>query len=383
MMRRKSLRLLCMILMLELVGSFLCLNRYEEAIAQEVSQLSPARRVFCADLDRDGSDELLIAHNTKLEALRWNGTTWAMLWSIKGPGVVQMTLSDIHSADLWVAWGMGKGKMKAPITLTVVDPINGSMRQVWTYQGGRSQSIALQWVEVDEDTKPELMIAHFVNKYHTRRVILDDLDSSEPVEYATPSIRMGTSWLIADIDGQPGLEEVIGRVYGDAKGEYGDLSVQPFSLKRNTLTLGQVMPTERGLKHLAFWPKISHGVFFSDGWVAAYGKKAKASLKRLSWIQGRPVVERLVDSPNEFTFFNSWRRLDPQSGKLMIFVQGNRQVSLVIPQNKGSWKLRTLLKTPPIVNAAIGYAGDQWWAFTPHESGAKAHRILISERVTP
>jgi hypothetical protein len=276
---------------------------------------------------------------------------------------------------------MGKGKMKAPITVSAINPLNGEARHVWTYQGGRSQTVALQWVEIDTDPKPELMIAHFVNKYHTRRVILDDLHTPKPIEHPTPPIRMGTSWLIADIDGQPGLEEVIGRVYGDAKGEYGDLSVQAFSLKRNTLTLGKIMPTERGLKHMNYWPKVSEGILFSDGWVAAYGKKAKATLKRLRWVEGRPVVERLVDSPNEFTFFNSWRRRDPKSGQSLIFTQGNRGISLITPNNQGPWLAKTLLKTPPIVNVAVGYAGGHWWAFTPHESGAKAHKLSVPASV--
>ena len=74
------------------------------------SSLPPARRVFSADLDRDGSDELLIAHNTQLSAWRWGGQEWSMLWSMEGPGVAQITLWDPRNPKLWIAWGMGKGK---------------------------------------------------------------------------------------------------------------------------------------------------------------------------------------------------------------------------------------------------------------------------------
>lgn len=341
------------------------------------SQLPAARRVFSADLDHDGSDELLIAHNTRLSSWRWNGHGWGELWSVEGPGVVQITLWDERDPQLWVAWGMGKGKMKAPITVSALDPLTGKSRNVWSYSGGRSQTVAMQWVEVDQDPQPELMIAHFVNKYHTRRVILDGLSTPKPIEYPTPPIRMGTSWLIADLDGQPGLEEVIGRVYGDAKGEYGDLSVQPFSLRRSKLSLGTIIPTERGLKRMSSWSNVPGELFFSDGWVAAYGKRAKATLKRLRWVQGRPVVERLADSAHEFTFFEFWRRQDPHQGRSLLFAQGNRGISLITPQEHGPWRVQSLLKTQPIVNAAIGHAGGHWWAFTPHETGARAHQLSI------
>ena len=380
MMSTSTFRLLQYFMVLSLLCGLSDLPAWAQPATQSssyASSLPPARRVFSADLDRDGSDELLIAHNTQLSAWRWSGQGWVSLWSTEGPGVAQITLWDQRNPKLWVAWGMGKGKMKAPITLSALDPLTGEARHLWTYQGSRSQTVELQWVEVDQDPQPELMIVHFVNKYHTRRVILDQLNATQPSEYTTPSIRMGTSWLIADLDGRPGLEELIGRVYGDVKGEYGDLSVQPFSLKRTKITLGTIMPTERGLKQIAYWPELPGEVYFSDGWVAAYGKKAKATLKRLRWIDGRPIIERLVDSTQEFTFFDFWRRRDPKSGRWLIFTQGNRSISVITPKAQGPWSIQPILKTPPIVNAAIGYAGDHWWAFTPHETGAQAHRLSL------
>lgn len=340
-------------------------------------QLAPARRVFSADLDRDGSDELLIAHNAQLSAWRWSGASWDQLWSTEGPGVAQLILTDSRAPKVWVAWGMGRGKMQAPITVSALDPLSGAQRQVWSYKGGRSQVVSMEWVEVDQDPEPELMIAHFVNKYHTRRVILDQLTASAPVEDVTAQIRMGTSWALANLDQSLGLEEVIGRVYGDAKGEYGDLSVRPFKRDRKALSLDQVIATERGVKHLAYLPEVSEGLLFSDGWVAAYGKKAKAKLKRLRWLEGRPVVDHLATSPNEFTFFRLWSRRDPVQGKHLLFAQGNKGLNVITPQAQGPWRVTQVLKTPPIVNIAVGYVGGEWWAFTPHESGAQAHRFTL------
>lgn len=343
--------------------------------------LGAARRVFSADLDRDGSDELLVANQSQLTAHRWDGAAWGTLWSISGPGVAQQVVSDSRSPELWIAWGMGLGAMSAPITVSALDPLTGASRDVWSYRGARSQVVNLAFVEVDQDPEPELLIAHFVNKYHTRRVILDGVAEGKPQEHATTTIRMGTSWAVADIDGSPGLEEIIGRVYGDVKGEYGDLSTQRFTLDRGRLTLGQVEPTQRGVKALEpARPELGGGLFFSDGWVAAYGKQARAGLKRLRWVRGRPTIERLVDSPNEFTFFRFWqRRLPAPSGAWVIFAQGNRGVNLITPTHNGPWRLTQLHKTPPIVNAAVGYAGGHWWVFTPHPDGAKAHTVKLPE----
>ena len=353
---------------------------YPKQAWSQQNTLPPSRRVFSADLDQDGSDELLVAHNTTLTAFRYLGgdSGWSKLWSHDGPGVVQSVLRDKRVSSLIVAWGMGKGKMVAPSTVSALEPLSGQRRDLWTFQGGRSQIVNLQLVQVDNDPELELLIAHFVSKYHTRRVILDQLSSPQPQTVESSQIRMATSWLIADLDGEAGLEEVIGRVYGDEKGEYGDLSVQAFSLKGSQVKVGQIIPSERGLKTMKVLSS-SQGryLYFSDGWVAAYGKKAKATLKRLYWSKGRINVERLADSSDEFTFFDLWYRIDPDSKRELWFAHGNKGINLIIPKAHGPWKVKRLLKTAPIVNAAIAYAGNQWWAFLPSEKGTQVKALTL------
>lgn len=353
-----------------------------------VTPLPPSRRVFSADLDRDGSDELLIAQNTTLSAWRWieQKGDWSQLWSIEGPGVAQKIEAHPSRSELYVAWGMGKGKMVAPITVTRLDSLNAEQKTIWSYSGGRSQIVSLQLFQADNDPELELLVAHFVSKYHSRRVVLDQLDSPQPKEHFSGQLRMATSWLIADIDETPGLEEVIGRVYGEERGEYGDLSVQSFTLDAPQLTLGEIVPSARGVKGVFALAHSmdsgtaqteKHELIFSDGWVAAYGKRAQAGLKRLSWLKQRPVVESLCTSPEEFTLFELWSRREPNTGRLLLFAQGNKGINLITPKDLGAWELKQLLATPPIVNAAIAYAGGQWWAFTPSESGTLTHKLSI------
>ncbi len=350
----------------------------ELSYAQQNS-LPPSRRVFSADLDLDGSDELLIAHNTSLTAFRYLGSDlgWNQVWKQEGPGVVQAILRDPRFPSLIVAWGMGKGKMVAPSTVSALEPLSGQQKELWSFNGGRSQVVNLQFVQSDDDVELELLIAHFVSKYHTRRVVLDQLSAPKPKAIESSQIRMATSWLLADLDGKPGLEEVIGRVYGDEKGEYGDLSIQAFKPNASPLKLGQVVPTERGLKAMKVWEsKSGKHLYFSDGWVAAYGKKAKATLKRLYWAKGRINVERLADSADEFTFFDLWFRKAPNHQEL-IFAHGNKGINLIIPQAEGPWTVKQLLATVPIVNAAVAYAGQQWWAFIPSEKGTQVTALTL------
>jgi hypothetical protein len=272
---------------------------------------------------------------------------------------------------------MGKGKMVAPSTVSALEPLSGQQKELWSFNGGRSQVVNLQLVQSDDDAELELMIAHFVSKYHTRRVILDQLSAPKPTAIESSQIRMATSWLLADLDGKPGLEEVIGRVYGDEKGEYGDLSIQAFKPNTSSVKLGQVIPTERGLKAMKVWGSTSgKHLYFSDGWVAAYGKKAKATLKRLYWAKGRINVERLADSPDEFTFFDLWFRQAPNH-KELIFAHGNQGINLIIPQSEGPWVVKQLLATVPIVNAAVAYAGQRWWAFIPSEQGTQVTPLTL------
>ena len=364
-------------------------ERVQQAPPSSKAKLPPARRVFSADLDQDGSDELLIAHNTSLMAWRWLGQEkrWSELWRTEGPGVAQKIEKHPTKGVLYVAWGMGKGKMVAPITVSRIDSLSGQQMSVWSYKGKRSQVVALQLFQADKDSDLELLIAHFVSKYHSRRVVLDNLNADQPQEHLSGQLRMATSWLIADIDGVPGLEEVIGRVYGEERGEYGDLSVQSFKLDAPQLSLGEIIPSARGVKGVFTRTRARsmndqagqtrEELLFSDGWVAAYGKRARAGLKRLSWQQGRANVESLCVSSGEFTFFELWARRDPKTSRELLFTQGNKGVNLITPKASGAWTVSQLLATPPIVNVAIAFAGGQWWAFTPSESGALAHKLKI------
>ena len=90
---------------------------------------------------------------------------------------------------------------------------------------------------------------------------------------------------------------------------------------------------------------------------------ARARLKRLSWQQGRPVVEQLASSDNEFTFFELWSR--EVKGRELIFARGNSRLSLITPTQEGPWQVTHLAPLSPVVNAAVLYSGGEWWLASP------------------
>jgi hypothetical protein len=340
------------------------------------------------------------------------GQKGRLLWTMTGPGVaysIQWIMLQ-GQKQLLVSWGMGKGAMKAPLTLQVLNPKTGQGSTVWSKKTERNQPLDLHLINLDSDSDQEVLFTHFVSKYHSEMVILDSYTQAQTSlifkeRMRGGQIRMGTSWGLANLDPYPGLDLYVGRVYGDVKGEYGDLLY--YSSKEGTpltqfkpynpdpslpilpskfqkiqaltpLNTTEVLPTTRGVKQ-AWIVEIDQKqhLFFADGWVANYGKKARALLKRVVWNQGRVAVETVAKSNQDFTFFDLFTQKDPQTKRPLIFVRGNRNLSLLTPQKQGIWTQHTLLTLSPIVNLAIGYQKQGWFAYIPQESGTQIRSFKL------
>ena len=191
-------------------------------------------------------------------------------------------------------------------------------------------------------------------------------------------MRMATSWAFASINHNHSLDLVIGRVYGDQKGEFGDLLVytdpqNPISPTQHA----QVLPSERGIKNLLY-TDLGDGkaLYFSDGWVAAYGKKAKARLKRINWNHQRPSVELLASSPKEFTFFELFVKKDKENHP-RLFARGNLGMNLITPQKVGPWHTQKLVSLPSIINASVGKTKQGWFVYIPSETQVQAVSFIL------
>ena len=350
-----------------------------------LSSSAEARYVFSLDLDGDGDDELLRVIDDQLIAHKvTQGALSTPIWSVKGPGQAHWITSDRSTGSLkvFVMWGVGPGMLKVPLSLTELNPSTGAQRLLWRHEGPRAQAVHLTAVPTERGLT--LRVAHFISKYQTQALSLSGLDLTGAWEaqrleqlqsgpalpltaQTSRELRMGTSWAYADVDGDGVEEEVVGRVYGDKKGEYGELS-----LYRKGIAEAQVIPTERGVKAV-YWAQWGGdegrgAVYWSDGWVAEYGKKARARLKRLRWREGRPTVELIASSKADFTFFELWTHPRPNASPErapLLFARGNKTLNLVTPQATGPWRVTSVASLPPVVNAAVLYAEGAWWVALP------------------
>jgi hypothetical protein len=273
-------------------------------------------------------------------------------WTRKGPGVAQeVAYGDFgQGPHVYVAWGVGRGHLDAPLVLEALDPKTGAATELWRNAGERNECAHLSIADVDRDGKPDLAFAYYSSKYFVKARNIKA--NGQLVE--GPEVRMATSRAYADLDGDGKADEIVGRVYGDDKNVPGDLKVD--------FGKGPVqVPTENGVRSLvvaALGGEARPSLYFCDGWVANYGKEAHARVKRARWADGKLTVETVGASPDEFTFF-SLRTLDLDGdGKPELIGQGDKRVTAFQPGAAGDWPARPLATIEPVLNTAVGTDAD-------------------------
>ena len=183
---------------------------------------------------------------------------------------------------------------------------------------------------------------------------------------------MATSRTFGDVNGEGGADEIIGRVYGDARGLPGDLKVD---LGNGHMTVATDKGV-RGLLYAQIGDEKVPSLYVADGWVANYGKEAKAVLKQLRW-SAKGFSSTLVgQSAKEFTFFDL-RTVDLNGdGQLEIAARGNEQVT-IFERSAGKWSQWTAARFEPVINIAIGRGGDGVWrVFVPNDTGVRTMTIV-------
>ncbi|MCB9547852.1 MAG: hypothetical protein H6706_18685 [Myxococcales bacterium] len=333
------------------------------------ADLPATDRVFTAALDPAADfDHVLGARGDVLWAAAPTADgQWDVRWVVRGPGGVaqRVAVVDLGAGPrLYVAWGVGRGFLQAPLVLQALDPATGAATEVWRNAGQRNEAADLAAADVDGDGRLDVAFAWFTSKYMVRTRHLTA--AGGVVE--GPEIRMATSHAFGDLDGDGKPDAVVGRVYGDAKGEPGDLTVH--------FGGGPAVrvPVEQGIKAL-FVGRVGDDardtLYVSDGWVADYGKSARARLSRVTF-QGRtPQVELVATSPDEFTFFDLSAARFPPEGKVDLIARGEKRVSRVTPGKP--WTLKPLAGLQPVLNTAIGRRpGGGWQVYVPAEPQTRA-----------
>ncbi len=340
-------------------------TKKKAAPAAKPAGLPRSQRVFAAALHAGKHQQALGTWRDQLWA--YDPATGQEMWRVSGPGVAQrVAAGDIGKGHrLYVAWGAGRDFLRVPLVVNAHDPKTGKMVEtMWRFEGPRTECAHLSVADVDGDGKSELAFAHYETKYFVRpRHMKADGSVIEG-----PQVRMASSRGFADLNGDGKPDEVIGRVYGDAKGEMGDLLVNVGTGREF------VSGVDRGVKAVAIADLDGKGarVYFADGWEANYGKSAKAQLARLSWADGKPKVERLGTSYDEFTFFGIHPVDVDGDGLLELAVRGDKRVSLFKPTASGPWARRTVAELPPVLNIAVASTAKGAFVYVPDKKATKA-----------
>lgn len=322
--------------------------------AGPVAKLPAADRVFT------GGGRVLGAMQDKL----WAATpkpdgSWHIDWIVQGPGVAQKVVyNKVMQGEAYiVAWGVGRGFLQAPLVLMQHTPDTGKAQELWRNAGARNECAHLSVAHLDGDLLPDIAFAYYSSKYMVKSRNLLSSTNGKAVEGV--EIRMASSRAYGDLDGDKKPDEAIGRVYGDAKGVPGDLTVNFGNGKT------WKVPTDRGVKAVWIGTAGSDGkpaLYFADGWEANYGKLAKAQLKRVE-ANGEP--KQIGISAGEFTFFDIEAADLDGDGKAEIIARGNKALSRFEQGSDGTWNRTPLAGMQPVLNAAVGKTPTGWNAYIP------------------
>ena len=260
------------------------------------------------------------------------------------------------------------------------DSTTGQGSKLWRDAGQRNESAHLSSVDLNDDGVPDVAFAYYASKYmvRTRHMLSTPADAGPgpgSLVQEGKDVRMASSRAYGDLDGDKKVDEVVGRVYGDAKGEPGDLTVHFANGKTVKV------PSDRGIK--AVWigkagADKRPALYFSDGWESNYGKKARAQLKRATFGKGATAPAKIGDSDKEFTFFDlSPADLDGD-GKPELIARGNASLSAFTQAADGkTWTRRTLAGLQPVLNTAVGKTPAGWVAYIPTNPRAPSVPVRV------
>ena len=333
--------------------------------------LPPSTKTFAVSLE-PGEPEVVLG--------TWEDTLWAHrprsdgsfdeLWVSKGPGAVQEVVAGELGGErsLFVGRGRARGNLIPFVRVDRVDPATGTVSPLLREESDRADVAQLVLADLD-GSGPTLVVGYFESKHS---VGVRNLRSDGTVQRA-PSQLMATSRVFADLDGDGTPDEVIGRVYSDDQGSPGDLSVR----------IGErsfQIPTDRGVRSVAVVQLEGDErptIYFADGWSSNYGAEGRAKLARARFDGEGFQVERLAESPGEYTLFSIL--VTQVGGAERLFVQGSRYLSVLAPDPQGGLTLRRLLAFDNGAGQGAlgrGHDGSVWW-YWPGEGRTTATRVEL------
>jgi hypothetical protein len=234
--------------------------------------------LIAADLQGDSQPELFVAHGAEVRWGEWPAGAARPLfqWTYVGQGILQAFLSKDLDGDgrdeVVLAFGKGRGFPDAKLEVVLLrqgsgDPVSTVLTRS---DGPRNQATAIQaWPRVDGTF--DIYLAAFETRYMVRGGVLSR-EGGGVSWMPGHRIRMGMARAVGDFDADGKPDVAVGRLYGDQKGEHGDLRV----LQDDGSS--EAIKTVRGVRALSAADLNGDGhseLLFGDGWHINYGKLAR------------------------------------------------------------------------------------------------------------
>ncbi len=315
----------------------------EQAAAKEAMAVLPdSQQLFVVHLSPT-RDFLVGSAGERVWGASLAGERPTVKWTLPAPGAIQRVAAGNLGEGIRIilAFGRGRGRLDAPLTLDAVDPESGEASRIRQWESPRADFTHLSVVN------GELVYAAYDSKYTVREWRGTN---------AGPPERMATSRAFADLDGDGKTDRVVGRIYGDTVGAPGDLRIE--------LANGRVheLPVLGGVRALAIADTRIDDVptlYFADGWSARYAREGRALLQRARYIDGAFEVEPVVESHDEYTF----NRIAPVGlpGEEDLLLYGSTRVSWLFRDQSGAVGLREMKGRAVDGFGELARHGDRVW----------------------
>lgn len=215
-------------------------------------------------------------------------------------------------SETFVAFGYGKEKLAAPVSLVSFDEKFKQTRPLFDQPSERAQVTFLRF------DSARLWLSFFKTKYETSAGYFEQ-SSSGPWTY-----REVSSGRLEDSVDVYGDSLLVGRPYGDGEGQDGDAKIK----HRSPEPL--LLPSYRGVRAVRFFDLAGRRhprLLIADGWHQNYGRLAQARITLLEWNEslqryGAYLIRR---DPGQYGYS---RILVPGVATNHFFALGNKQLEL-------------------------------------------------------
>lgn len=321
-----------------------------------IGGLPAGELVAAANLDGEGPDEIVV----------W-GPGGLTLWAQGEEGLYQLNLAkdeteqSIQGApakavvadldgdkrdDVLLAWGMTRGALRVPVTLTALrlkGDSGGHKRQMnvlFQLDSERPDVVGLSLARLLDEKQPQIILSFFDSKYFTTARALSLNSSGDPLQGPLQStnlghVRMATSWAVGKAEPNSRPTIILGRPYGEEKLAPGDIFVFRGEDR-------EVIPSALGVRSVTIGDgdgDKSPEVYFGDGWHFEYGTKARGRLSVAKKEGGKWLTFLIEDTKGQYEIGQIVIDDVDDDGKPEVIAAGSQYINLYWKEGR-EWFVR-------------------------------------------